>query len=189
MTGARARCRSVRRWPAALLCVAGVACAPRFSLDESSPFDEDDPAAFADDSAPGEPAVTRAAPDPCPRDPTRERRRTIPVAQAELQRVLDAGPGPILRGLEIKPHIVEQRFIGWEIVRFMPCETRFDDLDLRPGDVVGRINQRQIIRPEHLADVWAELRTARVITVEVASARGDFVLRFEVSEYAKPAAP
>ena len=174
-----------------LVSVASFACAPVVDIDEPSPFEEDDPAAFADGSAQeaGEPTMAIAAPDPCRRARPPVRRRTIPVTRADLIRVLDAGPGPLLRGLELKPHFVERRFAGWEIVRFMPCEVRFDGLDLRPGDVVGRVNEQSIVRPEHLADLWPKLRTARIITVEVTGARGDFVLRFEVADDANSATP
>lgn len=177
--------------PAFLAALAS--CAPAVSIDNPSPFEEDDPAAFTDGAERQKrergPAMAIAQPDPCRRNRKRARRRRLVVARTEVMRVLDAGPGVILRGLEVKPSFVGRRFAGWEIVQFMPCATSFDGLDLRPGDVVGRINRQEVARPEHLANVWTQLRTAPVITIEVRRSAGDFELRFEVSEDAKPAGP
>lgn len=175
------------------LYLLSASCAPKVDVARPSPFEEDDPAALNRDLA-SQSRVRSARRRPvrdqtCPRPRQIERRRSFAVTDSQLQRVLDAGPGIFLRGVDIKPRFVERQFTGWEIIQFMPCENRFDGVDLRPGDVIGRVNQRELARPEHLASLWAHLRTARVITIDVSRPGGDFQLRFEVSDDVKPARP
>lgn len=182
---------------AGFLCLLVASCAAKVDVDQPSPFEEDDPAAFdpnatidrTSDTASATGRRGLAQDNACARPRQVERRRSFAVTSTQLQRTLDAGPGIFLRGVDIKPRFIERQFIGWEIIEFMPCENRFDSVDLRPGDVIGRVNQRELARPEHLASLWAELRTARVITVDISRSDGDFQLRFEVSDDAKPARP
>lgn len=174
--------------------VTGVSCAPKVELDieNPSPFDEDDPAAFGSEAVPQNrvPATVPTQPETCRRRGSRgPRQRTLSVTSAKMRAVLDAGPGVILSALEVKPTFAQRRFTGWEIIRFMPCETRFDGIDIRPGDVIGRVNGRELARPEHLADLWAQLRWVQTVLIEVKRQSGDFYLRFEVTGDAKPAGP
>jgi len=62
--------------------------------------------------------------------------RNAQVDRAQLDAVLDAGPGRFLHGVEVAPRFFRRAFAGWEIVQFMPGETRFTPYDLQPGDVV-----------------------------------------------------
>jgi hypothetical protein len=199
---------SARRAGVVLGMALALGCAPRVAPEQPSPFEEDDPAALgaepddAGNAAPTPVAVAADRSDACPRarsgagspdggspDSAGGRRRHIAVPRAALQLLLDAGPGPLLRALEVKPRFRDNRFRGWEIVQFMPCETRFDGLDLRPGDIIGRVNQQPIARPEQLSGVWQTLRGADAITIEVSRPGEDFELRFEVAEQAKAAGP
>lgn len=164
------------RAAALTLVLALGACKPAVDVERPSPFEEDDPAALPDEpmAAEGEPAPRAAEPVP----PRGQRRLT--VARATLHAALDRGPGHFLRGVELKPHLRGNRFEGWEIVQFMPGEARFDDIDMRAGDVVGPINGRHVPRPEHLAELWSELRTAETIVIEVRRSGERFELRFEI---------
>ena len=189
----------------ALILTLGLvaACKPAVRVAAPSPFEEDDPAALDDSGPPGAalagaaPAAGAAyAPDatpgvaPAARDgkPRRFLRR-MTVTRAALLATLDTGPGAFLRGVELKPRLHGERFTGWEIVQFMPGETRFDDFDLRPGDIVGPINGHQVARPEHLATLWAELRTADAVVIQVQRGANSFTLRFEIADEVKSPVP
>jgi hypothetical protein len=162
--------------------VASAACGPKVDAASPSPFEEDDPVALASGAPVAEPALA-------PKPTVHERRRHFEVMRTALNEVLDLGPAPLLRGMEVKPMFRDQRFDGWEIVQFMHGETRFDGLDLMPGDVVGRINQVALIRPHHLGALWTELRSASAVIIEVRRGEEDFELRFDVRDDAKPNPP
>lgn len=174
------------------------ACKPAVNVENPSPFEEDDPAALsgsdkasldhtepAPDEPPGLPGDSLARPALAAGRGVRQ----MTIGRTALHTTLDRGPGMFLRGVEIRPRLQGERFEGWEIVQFMPGETRFDELDLRPGDVIGPINGHHVPRPEHLQALWSELRTASAIVVEVRRGGQTFELRFEVSDEAKSALP
>lgn len=174
-------------------------CKPAVRVDNPSPFDEDDPAALPDratgehpTSQPGaanDAAHAASSPSIARARASSPGLRTMTVARADLHAALDRGPGAFLRGVEVKPHFLGDRFGGWEIVQFMPGEVRFDPFDLRPGDIIARVNGHFIARPQHLAALWSELRSAATIVIQVQRGQGAFELRFEVSDEAKPATP
>jgi hypothetical protein len=158
---------------AAVAAIAGTACGPKVRLDDPSPFDEDDPrAGDADDDF----DVREEAP------PTEGRARMGEVDRPTLHAVLDQGPGVFLRGVEISARIHNDRFTGWRVVQFMPNEHRFDAYDLVPGDVVMAVNGSQISRPNHLHDLWEQLRDAETIVVAVERDGAPFELRLDVRD-------
>lgn len=156
---------------AALALVAGAACGPKVRLDDPSPFEEDDPRAKG---APVDLEVVAEAPVAAGRT------RTGEVDRPTLHEVLDRGPGAFLRGVEISARIHNDRFTGWRVVQFMPNEHRFDAYDLVPGDVVRTVNGHEISRPNHLHDLWEELRDAEAIVVAVERGGAPFELRLDV---------
>ncbi len=167
--------------------LAIAACGPAVKLDDPNPFDEDDPAAMPEGVESGrrqsdDGALVETA-------PVRRGQRQLTVSRTSLDAVLAQGPGVFLRGVEIKPHFQNERFQGWEIVQFMPGESRFDDIDIRPGDIIRHVNTHRIARPQHLAALWSELGKADSIVVEVVRAGYPFELRFEVTDDAKATAP
>src|SRR5262245_32875474 len=115
-----------------LLCVLGLlglaACGPKVVM-EPSPFEEDDPRA-------GDPAPRAEEPtwEQLPEAAPGPGSRTGTVARADLQAVLAAGPGELLRSFEVTSELDGERFVGWRLVRFLG-ERRFPGVDLVVGDV------------------------------------------------------
>lgn len=94
--------------------------------------------------------------------PARPRRRSGEIARADLERVLEAGPGRLLARVEVKASVTGGRFIGWEVVR-----NPWDDVDLVAGDVILSVNGRTLEHPLELKVLWDDLRKANAIAVEV----------------------
>jgi type II secretory pathway component PulC len=105
-------------------------------------------------------APTAAATQRSSAPPHRPPAAAASVGRAELQRLLDAGPGQFLQSVQVKAFFYGGRFTGWEIVRLTA-----NRLDLRPGDVVSTVNDHTIERPEQLARLWEDLRAARTIVI------------------------
>ncbi|MEM7433728.1 MAG: hypothetical protein AAF436_01155 [Myxococcota bacterium] len=108
-------------------------------------------------------------------------RRTNGVIQrAQLDKVLDRGLGDYLQNVETEPAFDRGRFIGFRIVKLFPGDLVYASLDLRPGDVVTRVNGRPISRPEQASQVWEGLRTASDLTVDYQRGSAERTMRFVI---------
>lgn len=180
----------------ALLLIASVApaCKPAARSTAPAPAEDLDlPPALAS----GAPDTDAPAPDsddargagassPAPAAlPAGSRRGTID--RAALDAVLDRGPGTFLGAFELTPHFRGQRFAGWAIVRFLESGQFLSSVDLRPGDVVMKVNGYTIARPRHLQELWLELRISQAIVVQAEREGQPFELRFDVID--SPGAP
>ena len=154
----------------AVAFLVGSACAPKVNLNEPSPFDEDDPRAGHSQKF----EAQASAPV------TTGRSRGGDLERSALEAILDQGPGTFLRGVEITAQFHNDRFTGWKVVQFMPSEHRFDPYDLVPGDIVKTVNGHQISRPNHLHDLWEELRETSTIVVALERDGAPFELQFDV---------
>jgi len=84
------------------------------------------------------------------------------LERSALKTVLPTGPAWLLRRVWPEEVFREGKFIGWRLVA-IPEE--WTGLDLRPDDVVTRINGKAIETPEQLWDTWASLATATELRV------------------------
>ncbi|MEM1415781.1 MAG: hypothetical protein AAGH15_12815 [Myxococcota bacterium] len=102
------------------------------------------------------------------------------IARAELLPVLDAGLGHFLRGVRVEPSRRDGAFEGFRLTHLYPDDPRFQAIDLRPGDVVLRINERPIERPEQALVVWEELRVVSQLVVDYRRGDEERSLRFAI---------
>ncbi|MEM8606282.1 MAG: hypothetical protein AAGF92_04225 [Myxococcota bacterium] len=108
------------------------------------------------------------------------RRTNGVIKRYELDEVLDRGLGSYLQNIETEPAFDQGRFVGFRIVKLFPGDLTYASLDLRPGDVVTRVNGRSISRPEQASAVWEALRTASDLTVEYKRGDTDHTMRFAI---------
>jgi len=149
---------------AAVCAVALAACGSRAPPDKPGVEQIEDPAAARTavaESAPGADAATS------PRDGQ--------IARADLNRVLDAGPGAFLARAEVKARLQKGQFRGWQVVR-----SPYTKIDIVPGDVLLSINGRTLEHPVDLERLWRDLRAANKIDVDVDRGGRKFALRFSV---------
>lgn len=71
--------------------------------------------------------------------------------------VLSNGPPWILQRVPIEEVVNDGKFVGWRVMA-MPAE--WSDVDLKPGDVVTRVNGMPLERPEDLWMAWTSLVVA-----------------------------
>jgi hypothetical protein len=102
------------------------------------------------------------------------------VSRSALIRTLDAGLGAWLSGVEIEPKVERGRFQGWLIQAVYPGDPCWNDIDLRAGDVVVKVNRRPIHSPDEAQAVWTALRGAREIVVDFRRDGKARTLRFPV---------
>jgi type II secretory pathway component PulC len=91
-----------------------------------------------------------------------------------VTRTVDAGMGRWLAGDDpsqlqviVDPKVERGRFRGWVVRKLYPEDPCYREVDVRPGDVVVKVNGRSVERPEHADTVWKSLRTAPALTVEL----------------------
>jgi len=165
---------------ALVLVLAG--CAPKVH-PEASPFEEDDPRA-----GPPAPPETRSW-EQLPVAPPAPGAREGAIDRKALVATLDAGPGALLRHVEVAAELADHRFIGWRLIAVDPDSHTFDGVDLRPGDILVAINGRTIAHPDELQAVWDQLRSAPAIVADLRRGDAKLQLRWTVIDAAAGAAP
>jgi S1-C subfamily serine protease len=86
------------------------------------------------------------------------------LRRADVERVVDAGLGRFLSLLAIEASLSGGRFTGWSIVELRPVEA-WRGIDLRPGDVVTRINGMAIEREMEAYEAFQAVRQAPSLEV------------------------
>lgn len=133
----------------------------------------DEPLLDLDDARRGEPASATAEKKAAA--PAVPRRRKGEIPRAELERVLEAGPGRLLARVPVKAKVTRGRFNGWEVVR-----SPWREVDLVAGDVILTVNGRTLEHPLELKVLWDDLRKANAIAVEVDRKGEKFGLEFAI---------
>lgn len=149
---------------------SSLACAPKRPPDG--------PLIFEDEVSP--------RPEPTPKlDESKiARTRSGTISRAELLKVLDAGVGGFLTGLEVEAYFEERAFWGWEI-------RRYDNawVDLLPGDIIVSINGKRIETPAQVQALWLSLAKTDEIIVSAFRRQLPFELRFTVQGEVPASAP
>jgi type II secretory pathway component PulC len=111
------------------------------------------------------------------------------IARSAVQAVLSAGPGAFLQSVAIDDHPV---FLGGKFHGFRIAALQGDSwkgVDLRPGDVVTRINGFSIEHPEEAAEAFYSLRVASELRVEYERDGEPRELRFGIVDDVAPQEP
>ena len=149
---------------ALLLWMAGSGCATSSSGRDPTGIDEPGPGETATPmpATTSEPASVPAAPvgggsstADCP-----EWKSPVAVERAAVVRAVDRGLGHWLAGVGVTAVRDGGRFRGWRVDRLYPDDPCYARVDVRPGDVIVRVNGSTLERPEHANQVFQRLRTA-----------------------------
>jgi S1-C subfamily serine protease len=172
---AHSRRVSLRRFSLCLLLAPlGCASSPYPSVDEPMPPPE--PAALPPSSAssasgvPGKPIAAGT------------------LERGDVERVVDAGLGSFLSHVAIEPSLSAGKFQGWSIVELVPAEA-WRDIDLRPGDVVTRVNGMAIEREVQAFDAFQAVRHAPSLEISYLRQRQPRTLRFTIVGAPSPSLP
>jgi len=77
---------------------------------------------------------------------------------------VDRGFGHFLQMVEVEPRVFDGKFTGWTIVGLYPRDF-WQDVDLREGDVVTRVNGLPIERETEAFSAFQGLKQAKELTV------------------------
>lgn len=87
------------------------------------------------------------------------------VTRAELDEIIQKGPGYLLAMVQTDSVVEKGRFVGFRIVSFRVDAPSV--LGLQPGDVVRSINGISVERPDNLVKIFEKLKTATAITFAI----------------------
>jgi S1-C subfamily serine protease len=110
------------------------------------------------------------------------------LARADVERVVDAGLGRFLAHVAIEPSLSAGKFRGWSIVELVPAEA-WRDIDLRPGDVVTRVNGMSVEREGQAFEAFQAVRQAPTLEVSYLRHNQPRTLRFTIVGAPSPSLP
>jgi S1-C subfamily serine protease len=99
---------------------------------------------------PGTPAFVAATPV-APRPPKGA------LFRSDVNAVIDRGFPDFLQRVDVEPRLVEGQFRGWSIVQLNPRDF-WSGVDLKPGDIVTRVNDLPIERETEAFDAFESLK-------------------------------
>jgi type II secretory pathway component PulC len=82
----------------------------------------------------------------------------------DVDAVIDSGFPQFLQLVEVEPRLVEGQFRGWSIVNLSPRDF-WTGVDLKPGDIVTRVNDLPIERETEAFDVFESLKRSDSLRV------------------------
>lgn len=91
--------------------------------------------------------------------------KSAALRRADLQRVIAQGPGVFLQRISVEEYPVMRngKFYGFKIAALHGSS--WSGVDLKPGDVIMRVNDVTIERPEQALQVFRSLETAAELRV------------------------
>ena len=105
------------------------------------------------------------------------------LRRSAVDRTVRAGLGPWLHGgVVVDPAMDKKRFRGWIIRSLYPNDPCYQLVDLRPGDVVLKVNGKSIERPEAADEVFRSMSSAPALVVEFLRAGAPMKLTFQLAE-------
>ena len=119
------------------------------------------------------------APPPAPRAAVR-----VPPSKLyrdEVVRWVDRGFGHFLQMVEVEPRVFDGKFTGWTVVGLYPRDF-WQDIDLREGDVVTRVNGQPIERETEAFSAFQGLKEAKELKVAFERDGQRKELRFPIVE-------
>ena len=93
----------------------------------------------------------------------------IPVAQ--LDRVLQRGPGWLLRDVPLEPVLDARRqLVGFRIISLWNGDLRVARGGVKPGDILRSINGVRIVTPDDLVAAFTKMATAPALELDLGRA-------------------
>ena len=138
--------------------------------------------------APADGSVARGARHPAAAAAPARSVQQRALQRADVERVVDQGLGSFLAHVAIEPSLSSGKFTGWSIVALTPPEL-WRDVDLKPGDVIVRINGLPIERETQAYEAFQTVRKADALEVSYLRQNQLRTLRFAIIGPPSPSLP
>jgi hypothetical protein len=110
------------------------------------------------------------------------------LQRTDVERVVDGGLGRFLTHVAIEPSLSGGKFSGWSVVGLQPPEL-WTGVDLRPGDVITRVNGMAIEREMEAFEAFQAVRQAPSLEITYVRQKQPRTLRFTIVGAPSPALP
>lgn len=87
------------------------------------------------------------------------------ILRKDLMVVINQGPAFLLQKVQTKPFRQNGKFVGFQIAAF--TQESPTTIDLKPGDVILKVNGRKVERPEHYFEIFQELKVAGELRFDI----------------------
>lgn len=114
------------------------------------------------------------------------------LRRADLDRVLDQGPGALLQQVPLEPHfsaVQPRRFVGFRIARVFDNSPEVLRFGVLPGDQLRAINGQAVTTPDQLMAVFNRLRNATEVQISLTRDGRPVEVRWPVLPARAPAQP
>jgi len=131
------------------------------------------------------PPAAQVASAPAPKPATPPASTSAPAGpltvlhRADVVNVVNAGFGTFLERVQVEPSLDAGRFRGWTIVDLSP-PAFWQAVDLKPGDVVTRVNGMPIERETEAWAAFEALKTASSLDVSYYRAGDERTLAYRI---------
>lgn len=88
------------------------------------------------------------------------------IAKPEFDAIMARGPAWFIQRVAVRPVMVNGNFTGFQLMSLFSSDPDLETSALRPGDIVQRVNDQPIGRPEQFMAVWKSLADADHLAVQ-----------------------
>lgn len=100
--------------------------------------------------------------------------------RSELNRVVEKGPGHILKFVRVAPSHKARRFLGFQLDQVLTQDTRFQAPNVSVGDIILRINKVRIQTPGDFHEAFQTLKDAKEIEFDILRGSNRFLVIYPV---------
>ena len=115
-------------------------------------------------AAPEPPPVAPKAVAKAPAQKVAPRPPTGALYRDDVNALIERGFPQFLQRVEVEPRLVDGEFRGWSIVNLNPSDF-WSGVDLKPGDIVTRVNDLPIERETEAFDAFQSLKQSDALRV------------------------
>lgn len=103
--------------------------------------------------------------------------------RSDVNALIDRGFADFLKHLDVEPRLVDGQFRGWSIVNLAPSDF-WSGVDLKPGDIVLRVNDLPIERETEAFDAFESLKQSDALRVAFQRGGENHVLEYKIVDKA-----
>lgn len=131
-----------------------------------------------------DPVLPAAAPKPAARAPVAAAPAPVrppkgALFRSDVNALIDRGFPEFLAHVDVEPRLVDGQFRGWSIVNLAPSDF-WSGVDLKPGDIVLRVNDLPIERETEAFDAFESLKQSDALRVAFQRGGENHVLEYKI---------
>jgi hypothetical protein len=89
------------------------------------------------------------------------------ISKPAFDAVIARGPSWFIHRVAVRPAMVNGRYTGFQLLSLFANDPELETRAIRPGDIIQRVNDQPIGRPEEFMAVWNSLAGADHLAVQL----------------------